>query len=120
MKIRRKEVLCAAWGMAIGLINSLFGAGGGLVAVRALTQTGLSQKQAHANAVGVILPITLLSAGLYWATGRVNPSAVLPYLPAGMIGSACGTILLKKIASHWLRGIFGIFCLWAALRLLGV
>ena len=61
MKIK-KHIKPAAFGVAVGLVNGVFGAGGGMLAVPLLKKSGLDQKQSHANAVAVILPITVISA----------------------------------------------------------
>ena len=66
---KKKGVLTAGAGLAIGIINGLLGAGGGMIAVPLLQKLGLDRKQAHANAVAVILPITVLSAVLYLVNG---------------------------------------------------
>ena len=101
-----------------GLINSLLGAGGGMVAVPLLKKAGLNQKKAQANAIAVILPITLLSAAVYMYNGHVTVSDALPYIPGGILGAFIGTKLLKKLSNKWLKRIFGGFMLWAGIRLL--
>lgn len=101
-----------------GVINSLLGAGGGMVAVPLLKKAGLDQKKAQANAIAVILPITLLSAAVYMYNGHVAISDALPYIPGGLIGAFIGTKLLKKLSNKWLKRIFGGFMLWAGIRLL--
>ena len=60
-----QTVLLALAGGAVGLVNVLIGAGGGILAVPVLKRTGLDQKQAQANAVAVILPLTALSFIIY-------------------------------------------------------
>ena len=50
------------FGFLIGIVNALFGAGGGMIAVPFLRTLGLSQKQAQATAICVILPLTVVSA----------------------------------------------------------
>lgn len=105
-------------GIAVGLVNGIFGAGGGMLAVPLLKKSGLEQKSAHANAVAVILPITVLSAILYLVKGNVSISDSFAYIPAGLIGSVIATFLLKKISNQWLRKIFGGFMIYAGIRLL--
>ena len=51
-----KKLLC---GTAVGAANSLFGGGGGMLAVPLLCATGYAEKQAHATAILVILPVSL-------------------------------------------------------------
>ena len=105
-------------GILIGTLNSLFGAGGGIIAGPLVEKSGLSKKNAHANAVAVILPITLLSATLYILQGKVTLSDASPYILTGIIGSVLGTAILKKISTLWLKRIFGIFIIYAGVRLL--
>ncbi|MBR7071349.1 MAG: sulfite exporter TauE/SafE family protein [Clostridia bacterium] len=105
-------------GAAIGFINGFLGAGGGMLAVPLLRGTGLSQKEAHANAVAVILPITALSAGIYLWRGQVAFSQAAVYMPAGLAGAWLGTGLMQKISGEWLRRIFGGLMIYAGVRLL--
>lgn len=114
----KKNLFVALLGSASGFINGLLGAGGGMVTVPLLKKIGFNQKQAQANAIAVILPITIISAWLYWHRGYVVFSDALPYIPGGFIGAFLGTKLLKKLSNKWLKKIFGIFMLWAGLRLL--
>lgn len=105
-------------GVLTGFLNGLFGAGGGMSAVPILKSSGLDTNKAHANSVAVIVPLSTFSATLYLLNGAVRISDALPYIPSGLIGSAVGALLLHKIPSKWLRRIFGIFVLWAGIRLL--
>ena len=75
----------------MGIVNGLLGAGGGMIAVPLLKKLGLSQKQAHANAVAVILPITVLSAALYLIKGYVSLADSFVFIPGGLVGSLIGT-----------------------------
>lgn len=105
-------------GIAVGLVNGVFGAGGGMLAVPLLKKSGLDQKSAHANAVAVILPITVISAILYILKGKVALSDSFTYIPTGLIGAVIATFALKKISNKWLRRIFGGFMIYAGIRLL--
>ena len=105
-------------GIAVGLVNCVFGAGGGMLAVPLLKKSGLDQKSAHANAVAVILPITVISAILYIVKGKVALSDSFTYIPTGLIGAVIATFALKKISNKWLRRIFGGFMIYAGIRLL--
>lgn len=106
-----------AAGLAIGLINALFGAGGGLVAVIFLLRSGLNQKQAQATALCIILPLSIISSLVYMKKGYVGfPDAKL-YLPYAFIGAAAGTALMSRASNRILKRIFAVFMLWAGLRL---
>lgn len=119
MKIlKNSNVSIPLFGIIIGLVNGLMGAGGGMVAVPLLKKCGLEQKEAHANAVAVILPITILSAVLYIFKDYVSVSDAVSFIPAGIIGSLIGAFLLKKISPKYLKKIFGCFMIYAGIRLL--
>ena len=102
----------------IGVINGIFGAGGGMLAVPILKKNGLDQKGAHANAVAVILPITLISAILYLAKGNVTLTDSLSYIPSGLIGSVVATFALQKFSNRILQKVFAAFMIYAGIRLL--
>ncbi len=114
----KNNMVIAVFGLLIGLVNGLLGAGGGIIAVPLLKKIGLDQKSAHANAVAVILPITILSAILYLVKDYVSVLDALIYIPGGIIGSLIGTYILKKISPILLRRIFGGFMVYAGVRLL--
>lgn len=116
--LKKDGLLTAGAGLAVGLVNGLLGAGGGMIAVPLLQRLGLERKQAHANAVAVILPITVLSAALYLVKGYVSFSDSLIFIPGGIAGSLLGTLIMKKISPKWLKRIFGGFMIYAGVRLL--
>ena len=113
-----RKLLKIIFGIFIGLINGFLGAGGGNVAVVALKSAGLSQKEAHENAVAVILPMTVLSAAIYLWRGSVTLWDALPYIPSGLVGAIVGTYLIKKISNVWLSRIFGGFMIYSGVRML--
>ncbi len=114
----KKLFKLSSFGVLVGVVNGLFGAGGGMLAVPLLHKLGLKGKSAHANAIAVIVPITILSAAIYIYKGSVNLSDALIYLPTGVLGAYLGTICLKKISPVWLKRIFGGFMVYAGIRLL--
>ena len=115
---KKESLINAGAGLAVGLVNGLLGAGGGMIAVPLLQRLGLERKQAHANAVAVILPITVLSAALYLMKGYVSLSDSFIFIPGGIAGSLLGTLIMKKISPKWLKRIFGGFMIYAGVRLL--
>lgn len=116
--MKKEKFMTMGAGLLIGLVNGLFGAGGGILAVPMLRRMGISQKEAHVNAVAVILPICVLSATLYMLRGHVALSDAFIYMPTGVLGALLGTYLIKKISPIWLKRIFGGFIIYAGVRLL--
>ena len=70
MKLSQKALGWLGGGVT-GLLNGLFGSGGGMVAVPLLEHGGLEPARAHATSIAVILPLTALSAGSYLFSGSV-------------------------------------------------
>ncbi len=105
-------------GVLIGIVNGLLGAGGGMLAVPLLKKSGLDQKEAHATSIAVILPLSIISGVAYLMRGSVKIEDALPYLLPGALGAVLGAFLLKKISDKLLRKVFGVFMIWAGIRLL--
>ena len=113
----KKETLKKIFGgVLIGVVNGLFGAGGGSVAVPVLRQSGLEDKTAHASSVAVILPVSIFTLSLYLLEGRVGITEGLKYIPWGLLGAGVGTKLLMKIGGVWLHRIFGLLIIFAGVR----
>lgn len=105
-------------GAIIGAVNGFFGAGGGLACVPLLMKMGFERKLAHANAVAVIFPITLISAINYLWRGYVTVEQGLIYLPGGVLGALVGTYIMKKISPRIIKKVFAMFMIWAGWRLI--
>lgn len=114
----KSNALTATFGVCIGLVNGILGAGGGMLAVPLLKKIGFTQKQSHTNAIAIILPITIVSAIVYLLKDLVTFSDAVIYMPTGLIGAIIGTYLLKKISAKWLKNIFSILMIYAGIRLL--
>ena len=117
MKLK-KYLKPTVFGIGVGIVNGVFGAGGGMLAVPLLKRNGLEQKSAQANAIAVILPITVISAILYLIKGNVSFSDSLAYIPTGLIGSIIATFALQKFSNKILQKIFALFMIYAGVRLL--
>ena len=117
-KMKNKKLITALFGVSIGFINGLMGAGGGMLAVPLLKKYGLSQKESQQNAIAIILPITVISAVMYLYRDYVNLSNSYCYLPTGFLGAIIATFLINKISNKWLKRIFALFMLYAGVRLL--
>lgn len=106
-------------GAAAGLINGLFGGGGGTVLVPLLTAWGkVEQKRAFANCVAVILPLCVLSAVIYLLRTGLHLLTAAPYLLGGLLGGIVGGKLFRKMSGCWLRRIFGAFLIYGGVRYL--
>lgn len=109
-----KRLLC---GGLVGAANSLFGGGGGMIAVPLLTKTGLNEKMAHATAILVILPVSLFSFVLYAIRGFYEPSVLVPTAIGVSVGGALGAKLLGKLPTKTVNVIFAFLQLVAGVFL---
>lgn len=107
----------AAAGALAGAANGFFGAGGGLFLVPLMTAwCGMEQRKAFATSVAVILPLSMVSAVIYWMKGGLDLSAALPYLIGGAAGGAIAGCIFRKVSMVWLRRAFGLLILYGGIR----
>ena len=119
MKDKEKFYMALA-GAGVGLINGFFGGGGGMVVLPVLTMLfKYEQKNAHATAIAVILPISIVSAIAYLLGGveKIFTLDTLFVSVGVMAGGLLGALLLKKINNAWLSKIFAVVMLVAGVKL---
>lgn len=113
----RKLFLVIA-GSAAGLVNGLFGAGGGMVLVPALgKRTGLNEKERFPASIAIIAPICIISL-LFSARWQLTFRQVLPYLAGSAVGGIAAGLWGKYIPTVWLHRILGVLILWGGIRYL--
>lgn len=99
-------ILCGAFA---GFVNGFLGTGGGIVAVSALGSVlKLHQKNANATALLVVLPLSVLSAVVYYFQGNVNADVVLPVMLGVTAGGVVGALLLSKMNGKWVKLLFAL------------
>ena len=102
-----------------GLVNGLFGGGGGMLLLPLLQRWGgLRAKAVFANCVAVVFPICLVSAAVYFFHAQLDLSAAWPYLLGGALGGLIGGRTFEKVPVKWLKVIFGLFLLYGGVRYL--
>lgn len=109
----------AVTGSLAGIANGFFGAGGGLFLVPLfIGWLGMPQRKAFATSVGVILPLCMVSAFVYWTRGNLDIQQALPYLFGGAIGGFLSGRMFKQVNMLWLRRAFGLLILYGGVRAL--
>ena len=104
-------------GALAGILNGLFGAGGGLVLVPLLSRwVGLTEKQAFATSVAIILPLSLVSYTLFCLHGGNVWVKALPYLLGGILGGLLSAKLFQNIPTIWLHRLFGVLILYGGIK----
>lgn len=108
---------CIVAGGLAGLLNGLFGAGGGLVLVPLfIGWLKLEEKQAFATSIAVILPLSLVSYILFCAQGGNVWREALPYLLGGIVGGALSIRFFRSISTMWLHRLFALLILYGAVK----
>lgn len=105
------------FGSLVGAANSLFGGGGGMIAVPLLQKTGLTEKVAHATAILLILPICLLSFLIYAFNGYATARVLIPTAIGVSFGGFLGAKLLGKLPVKAVNLTFALLQLFAGVFL---
>ena len=106
-------------GAAAGVVNGMFGAGGGMVLIPLLRRlTDLEEKEVFACSVGIILPLSAVTLGMFFLYGGKINTQGLPHVIVGALGGIGAGLLLKKVKSVWLHRLLGAFILYGGVRLM--
>lgn len=106
-------------GIVTGFANGLFGAGGGTIVVPAIEKfLNVEAHKAHATAIAIILPLSILSTFIYVKGVSIDFKMIMYVSIGGVIGGFIGAKFLNKLSSKWLHKIFGIFMIVAAVRMI--
>ncbi len=114
----KSKLFLSAAGGAAGLVNGLFGAGGGMVLVPLLGRsTGLSESERFPASIAIITPICVISL-LFSAQWQLTSAEILPYLLGGAIGGTAAGYWGRHIPTLWLHRFLGLIILWGGIRYL--
>jgi hypothetical protein len=119
MEKKKKLLLLILAGIITGFVNGLFGGGGGMIVVPMLIMLlGYPVKTAHATAILIILPVSIVSGILYAAYGAFETGTGLPVMLGILIGGIAGAKLLSKLKSGIVTKIFSFVMLAAGIKML--
>jgi uncharacterized protein len=105
-------------GFITGLINGLFGSGGGTVLVPCLVfLMNIEDHKAHATAISIILPLSILSSIIYYQYNVVDIALTANVAIGSVLGGIVGSMLLNKLPINILRKLFGVIMIIAAVRM---
>jgi len=106
-------------GLFAGGLSGLFGVGGGILIVPALTLFGhMEQRLAHGTSLAATAPLALAGLVGYTIGGEVDWAVALLLLVGSIVGAYVGTGLLEKISTRWLTYGFALLLLLTAIRML--
>lgn len=117
--LHNKHLGACIAGLCAGVVNGLFGAGGGMVLVPLLTVLpGIPDSEIFPSSVAVILPVCLVSLAFVLPGSSFSLMDALPYLIGSFAGGILSWKLGKKIPTKWLHRLLGLFIIWGGIRYL--
>ena len=115
----KEKLILLASGAVIGTLNGFFGGGGGMVCVPILEKVlKLDNKHAHATAIAVIMPLSLISAFIYVFNGYIQTFPLLVVGGGVVVGGILGSFILKFLPPKAVRIIFAIIMFAGGIKLI--
>jgi uncharacterized membrane protein YfcA len=98
-------------GVVSGVTAGIFGVGGGILIVPALTfLAGFTQESATGTSLAVLLhPVGLLAVMQYYKQGHVDIKAAVLIALGLFAGAWLGALVAHKMGDTWLKMSFGLF-----------
>jgi uncharacterized membrane protein YfcA len=111
-------VVAIALGVAAGVLAGLFGVGGGILFVPALTIVlGVEQHDAQGTSLLAIVPTVVVGTWRQHRYGNVRWKPALALGVAGIAGIAAGGSLAESLSGGVLQRLFGALLLLTAAQL---
>ncbi|MBR2048897.1 MAG: sulfite exporter TauE/SafE family protein [Oscillospiraceae bacterium] len=109
----------AASGLGAGILNGLFGGGGGMVLIPGLEKlSGLTGEAVFPTSVLVMLPVSVLTLFLSGPVSQLPWREAWPYLAGSAAGGILAGFFGGRIPLTWLHRGLGIMLLWGGFRYL--
>ena len=105
-------------GLSAGVLAGMFGIGGGVVIVPALTYFArMSLQSAIGTSLGaLLLPVGALGAWSYYRNGHLDWRAALWVALGLFLGAFAGAQLAQNVGDVMLRRLFGVFLAAVAVK----
>lgn len=111
--------IAAIIGLVSGVASGLFGVGGGIVMVPAMTFfMAMDIKRAVGTSLAVIIPTALMGSFKHYQQGNLDWRVALSLVPMAIVGGYAGAWLTTQVSSANLKRAFGGFLVLVGLRLL--
>jgi uncharacterized protein len=111
-------LIALALGFAAGVLAGLFGVGGGILFVPALTIVlGVEQHHAQGTSLLAIIPTVVVGTWRQHRYGNVRWRPAVALGVAGIAGVVVGGIIAESLSGPVLRRLFGVLLLLTAAQL---
>ena len=114
---RKQHIGAACSGLAAGLLNGLFGGGGGLLLIPGLKRLAqVPEESLFPTSVSVMLPVSILSLTISAMASPLPWAQSWPWLAGSALGGIAVGFWGKRIPVLWLHRILGVMLLWGGVR----
>lgn len=105
-------------GLGAGVLSGMFGIGGGVVIVPALTiLLGLGLKEATGTSLAALLmPVGIFACMAYWRAGLLKIRTAIPVALGLIFGAVVGANIALGLPTQTLQQLYGLFLLWTGWR----
>lgn len=118
-RVKHEKLLSALTGASAGLVNGVFGGGGGMIIVPMLVYLLKKEPRvAHATAILLILPMSVTSGLLYASFGAFRWQTGLPVAIGVTVGGALGAVILGKLPAKRIIVLFSLVMAAAGIKML--
>lgn len=106
-------------GLASGLLAGLFGVGGGIVIVPALTVLfKLNIKEAIGTSLAVIVPTAIMGSYTHWRHGNVRLFEAGLVAVGAVVSAVIGASITAQLSSQTLKRLFAVLLIAVAVRMM--
>lgn len=108
-------------GFLAGILSGLLGVGGGIIMVPIMVSYfNITQHQAHATSLAVIVPTAITSSIIYGFHGQLDLSIAINLAIGSIAGAAIGAKIMKKISAAQLKRLFGVLLVLVGIRMISL
>lgn len=116
------RIMLMLTGIAAGFTNGLLGAGGGILIVFGMSSLLKNDpdggRDVFANALAVMMPISVVSVISYLLSGRMLSESFNVYLIPTLLGGLVGGFLLDRLKLPLLKKMFAIIVIWSGIYMI--
>jgi uncharacterized membrane protein YfcA len=105
-------------GLLAGTAGGLFGIGGGVIMVPALTLLGLDIVPAVATSLFVMIPSSAAATTQHALAGRTQWDLALALIAGVAVGAQLGPLLSARLPARWLRRLFALVLVYTSVNMI--